>query len=477
MSDNDRSTYMFTKEDILLNTLSTQRWRRMKGLKYIGFVYLLVLVCGLMGVSISSIAANIDHVNVGRIAVEDQSLRSQQRAGKMALAQVFIKLSGNPSVIREPEISKAIDNYEQFLISSSFIQQQQTLVFEATFNQGKIESLLLASGLSVWASLRPSAVVWIALEDSAQQKRLLSQYGSNALSLKIGLKAFARGVEVISPLGDLQDAMNVSVYDVWNQFISKLQEQSMRYNADYLISATAQPYNAQDAAVDRTANDAFFTQSTNVTGELSSEQNEPDVSHGMRSEEGVNTLSSGHNSASLYETKEPDEVDLTAVNVIGLGSVKPQLLLANIPVPEGTTHKLDYVITQVDATKSKKVETGRVFGTSEDDVVIKLIDVYANMLAKEFALSSQSELNGQVITVSISGIDSLEDYVNMIALVRTIPSVTNVRLIKQVNDTALIDIEQRISVTQLKSILSLDNRLTSNANASDASISFSWQGQ
>jgi hypothetical protein len=407
--------------------------------------------------SFAVVAGNIEHVNVGRIAVNDQSIRSQQKAGELALKQVFIKLSGNVNVIKEPEISKAIDNYEQFLIASSFIGQGKDLVFEATFNQAKVENLLLASGLSVWASLRPSAVVWLALENSDKEKVIFSQQTANDRAQKLRLKAFARGVDVVIPLGDLNDVMNVSVYDVWNQFITKMQDQSVRYNTDYLISATVQPYNEALAILDKNEREQFFSiQPQNIP----IDQSRPDAGSLLTDE--------------LQETANA----LVDYNQLEILPMPPgPKLLANVPIPKGTTHKLDFIITYVDFRRSKKVETGRVFGKSEEEAVLALVDVYADILAQEFALNTQSQTASQSIKVTVSGIDSLEDYVNMIALIKSIPSVENVSLVKQLNDVALIEIIQKISVTQLKSILLIDSRLSSEFKNQQAAVSFSWQGE
>lgn len=347
-------------------------------------------------------ADNIEHVNVGRVEVVDQSIASQQKAGKLALEQVFIKLSGNTDVAKESEIAKAVDNYEQFLIASSFIQQGQRLVFEASFNQDKIQSLLIASGRDVWTSLRPSAVLWLAFETNDKQQALLSQSAAD-VNLRsstdekiqsVRLKSFARGVDIVIPLGDLDDSMNVSVYDVWNQFVSRLQDHSLRYNTDYLISATVQAFND------------------------SNEQS-----------------------------------------------------------PPGTTHKVDYIIAHVDFRKSNKVNTGRIFGESENDVILKLVDEYANVLAQEFALNSESQTLVQAVQATISGIESLQDYVQMMALINSVPSVEKVRLIKQRNDVASIEIVQKISITQLISILTLDRRISAKIQSSDDAVSFRWQGE
>lgn len=434
--------------------------------------FTLLLLCLLNIATFSSLAGNIEHINIGRIALDDQSMNSQQEAGKQALAQVFIKLSGNKNVGQEPEIAKAIDNYEQFLISSSFIQHNNALLFEASFNQARVENLLLASGLSVWASLRPAAIIWLAIENESQDKILLTQHSASEVINEIDRQAFARGVEVHTPIGDLEDAMNISVYDVWNQFISKLQEQSLRYGSDYLISATVQTYDSEKALLDQRSHASFFNQESAL---LDDDNNGDDDI--LSDEFGDDYVNEGLEDSDLNNIADIDNPELEDLALQQVQAPKERVRLANIPVPEGTSHKLDYVITQVDYSLSKKVNTGRVFGESEDDVILKLVDIYADMLAQEFASNARLEGHKESIVVSVSGIDSLQDYVNVLSLMRSIPAVDDVRLLKQFNDIAILSLEQKISISQLKSILTLDSRLSSETPAIDSAISFRWQDE
>jgi hypothetical protein len=412
----------------------------------------------------TSFAQNIEHVNVGRIEVDNQSLRSQQKAGKQALAQVFVKLSGNQNVLREPEISKAVDNYEQFLVASSFLQQSQTLVFEATFNRNKVESLLLASGLSVWASLRPSAVLWLANETLDKQKVMLSQSSAAILTQKVGLKSFARGVDIVVPLGDLEDSINLSVYDIWNQHISKLQNQSIRYATNYLISATVQAYTQEQAIADLAESELFYNR--NLADQL-----ENNVQNNELNDAVIDPV---------VESSDLDDIDLMGSLNNVLIENKPLVqteLLVDTEVPLGTTHKLDYVVTHVNPNVPKKVDAGRIFGKSEEAVILKVVDVYANILAKEFALSAPNSRENEVIQVVFHGVDSLEDYVNLMSLITSIPSVDNVRLLRQSGTNAVLEIQQNMSAMQLKSILSLDERISADsATVNNAAVSFRWLG-
>jgi hypothetical protein len=69
----------------------------------------------------------------------------------------------------------------------------------------------------------------------------------------------------------------------------------------------------------------------------------------------------------------------------------------------------------------------------------------------------------------------------MIDVVSSVPSVSDVTLIKQFSDQAIIEIVQKLSIAQLKSILVIDSRIKSEQieilNADDTAVSFRWQEQ
>jgi hypothetical protein len=450
--------------------------RERKALKKIIFVIGL-LVSFL--IAVDSVASNIEHVNIGRIAVNDQSQRSQQQAGKRALAQVFIKISGDPQVLNATEISRAVDNYEQFLIASSFLQEQQSLIFEARFNQQKVEQLLMASGLSVWTSLRPSAVLWLAREDEQQQKILVSQNQSLELGQLVKQRGFVRGVEVIVPVGDLDDAMNVSIYDVWNQFVSRLVTQSARYNTDYVISATMQGFTREE----HDANLRRLEQTQPnwlANGNLNPGQNENQTNSQVLMLEGARN--NDNDVLSDISANNTNEIEQNVTDAFTTELPLPDadtedrdVAPKEIIVPDDTTHKLDYAITN-----RQRVFTGRLYGTSEDDLVIQLVDEYANLLAQEFSLRGSNEQGTATQSASIqlvvSNINSLADYVDLIALVESIPAVSSAKLIKQSNTTAFIKVEQALGQRQLAAILALDKRMQVNLSQQQQSdLYFNWQ--
>lgn len=199
---------------------------------------LLLAVALLFTLPVSKAHAQIDHLNVGEVVVSDQSIYSQKRAGKRAFEQVVTKMSGESTSNENITVRRAATNFEQYLISSSYRQEKEALIYRAEFNQDKIIGLLRSEGLRVWGKRRPSSLLWIAIEDdTTKDKTLLTQTTESDLKTLLNTAAFQRGIEVVFPLGDLSDSMNVSTNDVWGLYSSSIYNHSIRYGTNYVIGA------------------------------------------------------------------------------------------------------------------------------------------------------------------------------------------------------------------------------------------------
>lgn len=404
----------------------------------------------------------IDHVNIGRIVVADQSLNNQQIAGKEALAQVFVKISGNANVLNTLAIKRAVTNYEQFLVSSSYLREDNEFVFVATFNQPKIENLLLASGLTVWTNLRPSGLVWLAIKDTDNQQVTVSQHTALNVNKTIVQQAYARGVDLLLPLGDLQDNQDVSFYDIWNHNIAMLQDASLRYNTDYVVNASIQPFSAAQLALEKRKIKESQVFSNKLVNPIETEQalNDPQIK-ALESPLLDNTTS---------------EIPAPELNSLDTKKEVRYFKLADVPIPEDTTHQLDYVITPSRFSSAVTNKTGRIYGTGQQDLVLKLVDLYAQMLAQEFALSTNSSAQESDLVVVVSNVDSLNDYVQVLNMLNAIPAVNNVFLAEQSGSTATLRVKHNITRQQLRSILSLDTRMQVSSNAETGTLIFDWQG-
>jgi len=183
-------------------------------------------------------AQEILHINIGRIVIDNQTASSQKKAGEQAFQQVLVKMSGQPSALQSDVLKRATLNFEQYLTSSSFIQVNGQLVYQASFNQEKMMDLLKFAEMSIWGNRRPNAILWLATETpNTFNKKLITQMEPSPLKELIKTVAYGRGIEINVPIGDLADKTNISIFDVWGLFGSTINAHSKRYATNFTITA------------------------------------------------------------------------------------------------------------------------------------------------------------------------------------------------------------------------------------------------
>lgn len=433
-----------------------------------------------------AIAVDIEHINVGRIVVSDQSLVAQQDAGKKALAQVFIKISGDTSSVEHPTIARSIENFEQFLSSSSFVQIEQQLVFEAQFNKNKIENLLLSVGLPVWPNLRPNAIVWLSSRLDTEDKRTIV-YQNNAsqtstiLQKQILDSAYNRGVDILFPLGDLEDSLAVTEYDLWAQNVSLLLNHSVRYSSDFTIIATLEPYTydrylkeqealkqsseieESDELLDQVLN-SFYNEASNGVNDFS-ELNQS-VSLAEEAFENISEL------ASQSVVNSTDDASISNDDASAPNNVIEPLPRELQPVPdEQTQYKVDYIISN-----RSQIKTGVLYSENVDNSVSKLVDEYADYLAKQYALvNNKQEAQVNKVVVNVENISTLADLLLVKELFESVPAIDNIYLKSQVNDVSSFVLTQNLSADKLQRILALDERVEAHLRDKDT-LKITWQG-
>jgi hypothetical protein len=216
-------------------TIGLERYKDLLVLKKLLSIFMLTL-CSV--ISMHAYSAPIEHLNEGQIIVTDQSNFTQKKAGKRAFQQVVVKLSGDVAVLENLQVKRSATNFEQYLVASTFIQDGDKLLYQAEFNEQKIVDLLRTENLNVWGKRRPSGLLWLVIEDDVSKKKsLVTQSSSSKYLETIDQVTYDRGVELIMPIGDLTDSMNITALDVWGLFSSSIFNKSMRYGTNYVIGA------------------------------------------------------------------------------------------------------------------------------------------------------------------------------------------------------------------------------------------------
>jgi hypothetical protein len=377
------------------------------------------------GVSMPSLAATVADIAVGRVAITEQSLSTQKQAGRDALRQVFIKLSGFESSVQAPEIQRAINNYEQYLVASSYLQQRQQLVFEARFNQDKLISLLKSSGLPIWANLRPSATLWLARQTRAMDIQWLNQNTAGAFNQALQQAAFERGINIVLPLGDLTEAMLISNFDVWTQNSSKLISQSKRYDTPFTISATIKP-----------------------------------ITDSMRQQyiEEANFLSQQQELEQLFNrsSNAPASVDKQSAMIL----------------PSDTdTYQLDWIVSS-----AQQIDIGKTFLQNEDQAMPALVNQYADMLAVKYALTGETSATSSTSHVVLQNVMSLSDYNDALTLFKGMPQISNISLEGVSGNRAKFLISLNGTAEEFVELVVLDKRVNRPLNLIESSdVQLMWK--
>ena len=201
--------------------------------------YLCALLLALFALmmSVPADAAAVKGLYQQEVKVDGQDGRQRDEAMSQALAGVLVKVSGQASVLSEPEIVRALSKPETYLREFGFRTAEDDAIrqqyFQATFDERLINQLLKKAGVSIWGKDRPSTLVWLAIENQGRRSLVAS---TGEFPTAFAPSFSQRGLPVLFPLMDFEDAASVSAVDVWGGFSNKILEASRRYGAQSVLT-------------------------------------------------------------------------------------------------------------------------------------------------------------------------------------------------------------------------------------------------
>ena len=183
-------------------------------------------------------AAVIDDLYDAKIAVNDQSQRTQNSAFSLALKQVFIKVRGNNDLLADQKIKSAMGNATRFVRSYSYDQQGAQLYLAISFDPQRIENIIRDAGFPVWDKRRPESIIWLAIKTSdSSARQIVMPTDFSELYQQLAERAAQRGIILMVPLWDLTDIQSLGVYDIWGGFSTQISQASYRYAVTSVLSA------------------------------------------------------------------------------------------------------------------------------------------------------------------------------------------------------------------------------------------------
>lgn len=172
-----------------------------------------------------------------RVMVSGQTNASQNSAFRESLQQVLIKVSGDVEIADNAVVRQTLSQSRDFIRSFRYEMDNGLTFMLASFDEQRVNDLVINAGFPVWGKRRPDTLLWVAHWSQEGRRELLTAASAQLTKLNLLDAAERRGIPFTFPLMDIQDSELINVYDVWGRFDDTIKFASQRYPNDNLVSA------------------------------------------------------------------------------------------------------------------------------------------------------------------------------------------------------------------------------------------------
>lgn len=170
--------------------------------------------------------------------VADQSSGERIKGMSAAIKEVLVRVSGNKSVIDEPELSAAIVSPGRYIEGYRYEKRQQgngsVDFLLVSFSAQALQNLLVEKNLPVWSAQRPNVLVWLAVERQSRPY-IAKDSPLNTVNQAINRASTSRGLPLSWPLDTDVDSGKVRVADITAGFVEQIVEASRDYSAHAIL--------------------------------------------------------------------------------------------------------------------------------------------------------------------------------------------------------------------------------------------------
>ena len=195
------------------------------------------------------------------VSVGNQSDQERNRAFRESLAAVVVKVTGESRWLENSSIQLALENAQSYVEAIEYRSETvpvdniddpgsaidpavtaQTPTFteqeflNVSFAQNLVDKLLADAAIPVWDSNRPSVLVWMALQNDAGERSLLSSESDPDIIRLMQRFATLRGIPIIFPVLDFEDRRALSADLIWALDEQAIRTASERYAADSILA-------------------------------------------------------------------------------------------------------------------------------------------------------------------------------------------------------------------------------------------------
>lgn len=200
-------------------------------------------VAVLMGAfALNASAARVVGLHEAEVPTVDKEQRAQTKAIQDAMRRVLIKLTGNSEVETLPVAQDLIRNARNLMLQYRYTIPAQArgdlpLLLWVRFDEQAVDQALRRAGVYLWGNERPATLLWLAMPTSEGVSLIGSEDLSGVRDM-VQQEARRRGIPVVLPLLDLEDASAISARQVVAMDASAIEAASMRYGTPATLAGT-----------------------------------------------------------------------------------------------------------------------------------------------------------------------------------------------------------------------------------------------
>jgi len=209
-----------------------------------GILFALAAMLLGLGMSVYAHAAAADtggqSLYAAATPVANQSAQERDKAFRSDLAQVLVKVSGNPNAAQVAALSDILSKAGNLVVEYRYravsVSQGGGQELWARFDAKAVDKALIQGGQGTWGEGRPTVVAWVL--DSGS---IVADNPNAPIVSSMRKDAQKRGLPLVIPLMDLTDQKRVSGFDIRTLFLPALKSASQRYRAHAMLIGVINP--------------------------------------------------------------------------------------------------------------------------------------------------------------------------------------------------------------------------------------------
>lgn len=197
----------------------------------------------LLGLTLATVvrAEQVVDLYSAEVLVTSQSGAERQRAAREGLADLVVRVTGDPQARDHQQVQEALTRAEDFISEFNYVSTDETVEVEGEprpasrlvmkFSSVELERLLRSASLSLWPANRPGVLVWMVTREEGS----LSRVSDSERREQLRSRARVRGLPLMLPLDDLEDRLALSARQLWELDEEAIRKASRRYDAEAIL--------------------------------------------------------------------------------------------------------------------------------------------------------------------------------------------------------------------------------------------------